>query len=281
MKKFYIKEEERNWNLKKWTNFYLPWLNYSSLQKAVRKKNILIDSQKCDASSNLKEKKIISVLEKLTKSEPTSNEKKSEIIKKMKIYEDDDLIILNKPSGISSQGGEKVRIALTDLANYITIHRLDKETSGLMIMAKNKKTANKISKQFENREVEKEYQAICCGKIDPSSGTWNQAIFTKGKEQSGETKYQVLKQNGPFLLLKLNPKTGRMHQLRKHCALNGAPILGDKLYLGEKYKKLQLHCARIKFFHPTKLTHMEFLEKGNIQDNFKKVGAVGLEPTTR
>ncbi len=185
------------------------------------------------------------------------------------IYQDDKIIVLNKPANLASQGGNKVKISLDEVMNYtqtgeqkkfLLTHRLDKDTSGLIIMAKTKAAAKYITKLFEKRKIEKQYLAITSKKPKKPSGIISGPISTKKntrniaekKEVFAETKYQTINctKNGVALLL-LSPITGRKHQLRIQLNEIGCPILGDGKYGGKDAfrdglnNKMHLHAYKI------------------------------------
>lgn len=209
------------------------------------------------------------------------------------IYQDNDVIVINKPAGVLShaKGGVDNESTIASLFSHLTafdeqnsrpgiVHRLDRDTSGIMVIAKNKTVADFLQKQFSNRTIEKIYYAIVEGtpKIDkaiidlpigrnpkrPSSFK----VSSNGKE--AETRYQTIaiSESSTSTLVKLTPKTGRTHQLRVHMAHIGNPIVGDRIY-GKTDKRLMLHAYKLGFVLPKtgKLTTFtaelpnEFLDK--------------------
>jgi RluA family pseudouridine synthase len=171
------------------------------------------------------------------------------------LYECDSFIAFNKPPGIPSQktrdpnrftmeeAGQKYWRDKKNGGTLILLHRLDRDTSGVLLFAKNKKSAQKGFDMFKKREVKKEYMALCSGKIRPLEGQWN-TYLAKGGERSGKeffhsvrsgglsakTLYRVSEQSIEYTLVHLKPHTGRTHQLRVHLAEAGMPIVGDNLY---------------------------------------------------
>lgn len=188
------------------------------------------------------------------------------------IFEDSDIIIIDKPSGLLSVPGKKINDSVQSrFPNYMIIHRLDQETSGLMIMAKNKNAHKIIQMQFIQRSVKKQYLAILNGLVELKEGLIELPLrldldnrpkqlvcYDNGKNAS--TKYHAIKHIGNSTLIKLFPKTGRTHQLRVHCAhqfgLN-TPIIGDTLY-GCEDKRLYLNAQIITFMHPTSKKEISF-----------------------
>ncbi|MFH1259897.1 MAG: RluA family pseudouridine synthase [Elusimicrobiota bacterium] len=201
------------------------------------------------------------------------------------IYEDEQLIVLNKQPGMvihpacGHRSGTLVNALLgyfqkkypeKDVRPYL-VHRLDKDTSGVLVVAKNDLCKQKISLQFEKRQVEKVYLALVKGVIQEEEGLIDAALgrstidrrrmtVVEGAGRSAQTRFKVKKRFPHSTYLELYPKTGRTHQLRVHCIYIGHPILGDKDY-GEKtldVSRPMLHAYSIKFFHPEQAQTMKF-----------------------
>ncbi|MDR2901289.1 MAG: RluA family pseudouridine synthase [Treponema sp.] len=178
------------------------------------------------------------------------------------LFEDDDCFILNKPAGLAVQGGEGVGTSLDDLlaAEFsprpLLVHRLDKDTSGVILVAKHREAASYFAKIIEERDILKIYNAICNGTPNPESGIISLDIEAKGTKKKSETMYKTLFTKDDFSFLELELGTGRMHQIRKHLASIGHPILGDDKYgnfaVNKAYKKaggakkLFLHARTLK-----------------------------------
>ncbi|HCU25749.1 MAG TPA: RluA family pseudouridine synthase [Deltaproteobacteria bacterium] len=216
------------------------------------------------------------------------------------LYEDEDLIVLNKAAelvvhlGAGVKSGTLVNALLhhcKDLsgiggvARPGIVHRLDKGTSGVLVVAKNDRTHQQLSAQFQSRQVEKTYLAFVWGEPRDLSGTFAQPLgrssanrkkisSKSSRLREAVTQYRLLKKWGPISLLELHPRTGRTHQLRVHLSEAGHPIVGDPLY-GKRHKKdprlestlaawleerpfQLLHAARLSFRHPTRGLKMDF-----------------------
>ena len=196
-----------------------------------------------------------------------------EMIYKLKhsiVYDDDNVIVLNKPYGLSVQGGTGVKHSLEDYFHILSdkklriVHRIDKDTSGLLMLAKNLDTAIRLTDMFKKREVHKRYLAVLSGIPLKKSGTIKTYIFqsnesniaynarTTEERMNGKeaiTKYNVIRTNKKenLSLVEFFPLTGRKHQIRLHCQSIKCPIVGDDKYgfITQKNKKLQLFAISI------------------------------------
>lgn len=209
------------------------------------------------------------------------------------IYEDDDLVVIDKPSGISVHGDgrtDEYTVADWVLEKYPEIsevgeqmllpdgkiikrpgivHRLDKDTSGVMVIAKTDFSYKNLKSQFQDREISKVYRAIVFGKFKDNNGFIDKPIGksandfrakstgsrAKGEKRSAITYYKILERFGDFTLLELRPKTGRTHQIRVHLKSISRPIVCDSLYAKEKpcpsfMGRLALHAYSIEIFMP-------------------------------
>ena len=176
------------------------------------------------------------------------------------IYQDSEIFIINKKAGMPVQGGEKISHPLDEELAKQTgqkvylVHRLDKDTSGLMIVAKTPAAANKWTKLIGSKEVEKEYIAICIGTLPQKQGTINEELIQHGQTKKAVTHYKVLEENeieweGQKIILSkisLVLQTGRMHQIRIHLAKQGCPIAGDDQHGNFKLNKILRKAAGIK-----------------------------------
>jgi 23S rRNA pseudouridine1911/1915/1917 synthase len=193
------------------------------------------------------------------------------------VYEDEDLAVINKPSGLvvhPAPGNYEHTLvnALKNIFRFLSdinpdrpgiVHRLDKETSGLLIVAKNNSSHLELARQFSEHIVEKEYIAIVKGRMEFDEGVIeapiarhifkrkNMAVNFSPKAKDARTYYRTLRRYNSFSLLSLKPFTGRTHQLRVHLDFIGHPILGDDKYgKNNKFSRLALHAKRLKFIHP-------------------------------
>jgi 23S rRNA pseudouridine955/2504/2580 synthase len=150
------------------------------------------------------------------------------------VYEDSSYVVINKPAGLAVQGGKGVGLCLDNILEQqwgrrpFLVHRLDKDTSGLILVAKTSEAANQFSRL--HAAVIKRYRAICKGKPDRDEGIIKADLIIRGSVKKAETRYCLLSGTEEFSLLELELGTGRMHQIRRHLALAGNPVLGDDKY---------------------------------------------------
>ena len=201
------------------------------------------------------------------------------------IDNNDDFIVLNKSSGISVQGGTKSKKNLVDIfakseifggSKPYSVHRLDKDTSGVFIMAKNRQTAQLLTSLFRLRKVHKTYLAICHGELDKTSGEWSDDLIRYDNDkkiiEKAKTIYKVIDKNSNSSLVEMKPITGRKHQLRKQLFKIGHSIYGDQKYsttnsLKGINKNLMLHSYQIKFIIKDK----KYTYRALLPDHFKKL----------
>jgi tRNA pseudouridine32 synthase/23S rRNA pseudouridine746 synthase len=188
------------------------------------------------------------------------------------LYQDKYLLVVNKPSGMLSIKGSRpekglslIEILQQDFPSASIVHRLDMDTSGVMIIPINKMAHRSISKQFQDRETKKRYEAVVYGVMQQDSGEINESLIAdkdnppkqKVDNENGKpskTLFEVTKRTDKFSKVSLTPVTGRSHQLRVHLLSLGYPIVGDSLYsTGDAFNaadRLQLHSCMIQFKHP-------------------------------
>ena len=201
------------------------------------------------------------------------------------IDNNDDFIVLNKSSGISVQGGTKSKKNLVDIfakseifvgSKPYSVHRLDKDTSGVFIMAKNRQTAQLLTSLFRLRKVHKTYLAICHGELDKTSGEWSDDLIRYDKDkkiiEKAKTFYKVIDKNSNSSLVEMKPITGRKHQLRKQLFNIGHSIYGDQKYMTSNStkginKNLMLHSYQIQFMIKDK----KYTYRALLPDYFRKL----------
>jgi 23S rRNA pseudouridine955/2504/2580 synthase len=267
-------------------------LPQSLIEKNLRNGKIKLNKKKVKSSFKLKLNDRIVVFNlsfqhrikndkvKFTPSNTTIKENEDLIIDN-----NEDFIVLNKSSGISVQGGTKSKKNLIDIfskskifegAKPFSVHRLDKETSGVFIMAKNRKSAQLLTSLFRLRKVHKTYLAICHGEIEKNFGEWNDDLIRYDNKkkiiEKAKTIYKVLDKNSNSSLVEMKPITGRKHQLRKQLFNIGHPIYGDDKYklidsIKKTNKNLMLHSYQIKFM----IKNKKFTYKALLPEYFKKL----------
>jgi len=201
------------------------------------------------------------------------------------IDDNKDFVIINKTSGISVQGGTKSKRNLVDIfakseifknTKPYSVHRLDKDTSGVFIMAKTRESAQLLTSLFRLRKVHKTYLAICHGEINKNKGEWNDDLVRYDGDkkiiEKAKTIYKVIDKNSEASLLELKPITGRKHQLRKQLYALGQPIFGDIKYKLPGYNKginknLMLHSYQIRFM----INNIKHTYTALLPDYFKKL----------
>ena len=243
------------------------------------------------------------------------------------IYQDKDILVIYKPAGLIVESDKKL-VLDTDRGSDLTlekilvedykinlprggiVHRLDRDTSGLMVIAKNEKALVNLQNQFASRSVKKVYQALVFGKIEPKKGTINIAlkrdpknrtrfVASKSKEaREAITKYEVIPRlnlgvppevqprdrdlKAKTTFLKINLETGRTHQIRAHFYAIGYPVVGDQVYKSRDseifskkigLKRQFLHASELSFKHPTTGKKMDF--KSELPEDLRRLGLVG------
>lgn len=194
------------------------------------------------------------------------------------IYEDEYLIVIDKPSGVLViPTPKKETDTLTDLlnndldsrgvvANAHPCHRLDRETSGLIIYAKGKKVQQLMMEEFKKRGVKKVYVAFVHGIVKKNFDTIKSRIFNrnKGRKEEAATKYKVIERRKDFSILEVEPVTGKTNQIRIHFKGIGHPLVGESVYafrkdFGLKFKRVALHAQYLRFTHPVTKECLEFI----------------------
>ena len=256
----------------RWIRFKFGKIPQGLIEKYLRSGKIKLNKKKIKSSQKISTKDNIdlfniefkeTIVQKKIKFKPSK-----EVIKSNEdqiIDNNENFIVLNKSSGISVQGGTKSKKNLVDIFSRseifqgtkpFSVHRLDKDTSGVFIMAKNRESAQLLTSLFRLRKVHKTYLAICHGELVKDSGEWNDDLIRYDGEkkiiEKAKTLYKVLDKNSEASLVELKPITGRKHQLRKQLYALGQPIFGDIKYKLSNStrglnKNLMLHSYQIKF----------------------------------
>ena len=291
-KSFNVDSTFNDMRIDRWIRNNLGNVPQSLIEKSLRSGKIKINNKKIKSSQKVKTDDKIdlfnfdfkeTIVQKTIKFKPSE-----EVIKENEdliIDNNDDFIVLNKSSGIAVQGGTKSKKNLVDIfaqseifqnTKPFSVHRLDKDTSGVFIMAKHRESAQLLTSLFRLRKVHKTYLAICHGELSKDSGEWNDDLtrYDNDKEiiEKARTLYKVLDKNSICSLVEMKPITGRKHQLRKQLYAVGSPIYGDQKYKFTNTdkainKNLMLHSYQIKFMiNDKKHTYTALLP-----DYFKKL----------
>ena len=276
----------------RWIRNNLGSIPQGLIEKNLRNGKIKLNNKKIKSSHKVKTNDEINlfnfifketIIQKTIKFKPSE-----EVIKENEeliIDNNDDFIVLNKSSGIAVQGGTKSKKNLVDIfaqseifqnTKPFSVHRLDKDTSGVFIMAKHRESAQLLTSLFRLRKVHKTYLAICHGELAKDSGEWNEDLtrYDNDKEivEKARTLYKVLDKNSICSLVEMKPITGRKHQLRKQLYGIGNPIYGDQKYKLSNTdkainKNLMLHSYQIKFM----INEKKYTYTALLPDYFKKL----------
>ncbi|AIL65203.1 Ribosomal large subunit pseudouridine synthase C [Rickettsiales bacterium Ac37b] len=227
------------------------------IEKSLRKGLIKVNNMLALANDRLKEGDIINIDHTIKIQAPTSinhpqiDSKLLQQVKDSILYKDTNIIVLNKANNLAVQGGSKIKYSIDHMLDHLCfelsmrpklVHRLDKETTGILLVARHAKAAAILAEHFKNKNIEKQYIAVIIGKPKNRVGK----IVSTIDNSEALTHYKVLGSvNNEFSIVSLLPVTGKKHQLRIHCQLLGYPILGDKKYGVRSKKPLHLHAYKI------------------------------------
>ena len=299
-----ITEAADGQRLERWLKKHYPAATGSQFHKLCRTGQIRVDGKRVKADYRLKTGETLRLPPALSglktvqdKTKNRNRAKDRDTIRAMTVYEDKDILILNKPHGLASQGGTGQRESLDLIARALEkngeepriVHRMDKDTSGLIVLARTAKAARALGQVFKSGEGQKHYLAITCPTPEQEDGSII-APLAKGQagknlermlhdEENGKyakTEFQMLdKAHTTAALLAFWPRTGRTHQIRAHALLAGFPLLADRKYDGyfdedtpRKDQKLCLHAFRLSFRHP--LTGKTVDAEAPLPEHFKK-----------
>jgi len=268
-----IQPEDKGQRLDRWLKRYFKGaLPYTLLQKLIRTGQVRLNGKRAKTDTLLESGQEVrlppvhlSQKSKLTP--PKLRASDLDVFQKSILYEDNNFLILNKPIGWAVQGGTNLKFHLDQILQHhptygrlFLTHRLDRETSGVLIIAKSREAAAFATQAFKDKRIEKTYWALIVGNLALTEGAIHQPLKKKAPKGEilvdAETHYRVLDFEKGIYSVELKPLTGRTHQLRQHMAMMGCPILGDGLYGGreahpfEKRSSLHLHAHHICFQDP-------------------------------
>jgi len=303
-----VDEKDDNIRVDRWFARHYPELKNGQLQRLIRGKNIRVNGAKTSADTRLHTGDILRVppMDVSEKSNLPRRLSKADIefMQSLVIHKDDDVIVLNKPSGIAVQGGSGQARHIDGMLDALRfekdekprlVHRLDKDTSGILLLGRSANAAAKLAEAFASREAKKVYWALVYGKPKLLSGKIDAPLAKMSGEKGGEqmrvdfengqkaqTLYHVVDSLAKKVSwLEMMPLSGRTHQLRVHCLTLNTPIVGDGKYMDKTREnmglqdenKLHLHARAIKIPHPRKGT-LEIFAKipQHIKNSFEFLG---------
>ena len=270
---FSVKYDFVNMRLDRWFRRNVCEVPQSLIEKNIRKGEIKVNNKKKKSSYKLQKDDQIFVYNfnfttsnnKKIKSKYKATKKELSSSSSMFVENNENFVVINKPAGIAVQSGTKSRRNILDIlsntkefegASPYAVHRIDKETTGVLVVAKNRKYAQLFTSLFRIRKIHKIYLGVVVGELQKNKGTFIDELFYYEGEKKVKTKaithFTVIDSNNNYSLLKLNPVTGRKHQLRKQLLIHGYPILGDskyRIFLNKKKREniLMLHAYKINF----------------------------------
>jgi 23S rRNA pseudouridine955/2504/2580 synthase len=281
-----VQQDDGEVRLDRWFKRHYPDVSYGQVAKWLRTGQVRVDGHRAKPGQRVTQGQEIRVPpmpasrtaeRPAERKRPSVDRADAAALRDSVIYQDDFLIALNKPAGLAVQGGSKTHRHLDGMLDVLQfeakdrprlVHRLDKDTSGLLLLARDRQTASQLAVLFQGREVEKTYWALVVGIPDHDSGVIDARLAKRGGEgservesvddgQAAETEYRILDNAARRIAwLELRPRTGRTHQLRAHCKAMGTPIVGDGKYGGRESEveglpqRLHLHARGLTLPHP-------------------------------
>ncbi len=306
-----IVEEDHDIRLDRWFKRHYPALQHALLEKYLRKGSVRLDGKKAKSSDRIMIGQTLTYPEmgsdlEFVKTKPDTSEQDAKFVQKLVIYKDANIIVINKPFGLPVQGGTKIKKSLDDMLGGLQfdskerpklVHRLDRDTSGVLVLARNTKTAAILSKMFAGKDIEKTYLALVHGCPEQARGTidarlvkavlgdssYERIAVNDDDGKYARTEYLVLESLGrKFSLMQLNPLTGRTHQLRVHMQSIYCPIVGDEKYGGVEARAkeigiaegLHLHARRVVIpaFGSSKKVDVSAPLPPHMKETFKALG---------
>jgi RluA family pseudouridine synthase len=293
---------EKGMRLDRFVRIHFPDVPFGSLSSLLKRGRLTVDGKRAKATDRLAAEAIVAIADPGPRTDETRRLPRAgdeatraarlpreaaaaapveplgpedlAFLRGLVLHEDDDILVLDKPSGLAVHAGTRTDRDLDHLLarlvdergeRPVLVHRLDKDTSGLLVAAKSRAIAAVLGKAFATRAVEKEYRARVSGRPEPAKGRIEIPLVKVETPRGGRmvaaepgapgalaaaTRYEVVGTADDVSDLALFPETGRQHQLRVHTRLIGHPILGDRLYDGRSAPRLMLHAYRIAFRHP-------------------------------
>lgn len=304
---FEVTEDEDGQRLDRFLQKHLKGVPFGLLQKLMRQGQIRVDSKRVKAATRLESGQKVRI-PPLEEREPVERKKVSDkdaaMIKSIVLYDDGDIIALNKPAGLATQGGTNIKRHLDGMLDVLVnkdgvrprlVHRLDKDTSGILLLARSADIARKMGKLFQGRDIRKIYWALTVPAPEINSGEIRAPIIKAGG--AGQEKMVIDVENGQnattlfdiverahkqMAFVAFWPLTGRTHQIRVHAAHMGCPIVGDGKYGGqeamidgiEHVRRVHLHARSVRFKHPKTNKQVEITAPlaDDLQKSWKNFG---------
>lgn len=281
-----VSEADDDIRLDRWFKRHYPGYPHAMLEKTLRKGLIRVDGKKAEGNTRIAQGQQLShppiTIEAKPKKRYNASEEEYEALRRLVIYKDANIVVINKPYGLPVQGGTKVAKSLDDLLDGLRydseerpklVHRLDRDTSGVLVLARNAKVATKLSRAFAGKDIQKTYWALVTGcplewkglidyklmKSVQGDSSFERVAVDDEDGKYAQTEYRVIEGLArKFAFMELKPLTGRTHQLRVHMKALGHPIVGDPKYgdyedygPNDAYKlgvedSLHLHARRIQ-----------------------------------
>ncbi|MFP3943684.1 MAG: RluA family pseudouridine synthase [Alphaproteobacteria bacterium] len=300
----------------RWFKRHFPGLGHGRLEKLLRTGQVRVDGGRVKAGTRLETGQSVRVPplpeaaeQAAAPAKPSAGPRPGDrdLVRSLILHEDDSVIVLNKPPGLAVQGGSGTVRHLDAMLGALErkgerprlVHRLDRDTSGALVVARTRKAAAALAKSFQTRRTRKLYWGLTSGVPKPRRGEIDLALAKQGgpaREKMGPageapdarraiTRYAVLGEAPPRAAwLALSPVTGRTHQLRAHCAAIGTPLIGDRKYGGAAAqpggfdKRLHLHARSLTFLHPD---GREISVTAPLPDHMERAfGLLGFDPGT-
>jgi 23S rRNA pseudouridine955/2504/2580 synthase len=314
-----VKRDEEGMRLDRWFRVHFPEVGQGYLQKLLRSGQVRVNSKRAQANDRLEsgaEVRVPAIVRTPKKAAPSLkaplgvSKGDRDLIERNILYEDDHVLVLNKPFGIAVQGGTGTKRHIDGILAGMAdrfgdrprlVHRLDRDTTGVLLVAKTRDAAAKLGRTFQTRSAAKTYWALVKGVPHPAQGRIEAALVKASgpdgdrvrKSREGEqdiamhatTHYSVIDRVGHAAAwVSLKPVTGRQHQLRAHMALIGHPIVGDNKYEGDKGMPaenmdmaLHLHARRLVIPHPA--TKHKIDVTAPLPDHMRRTwDTLGLDP---